>query len=87
VKTGHPGLSSKDLISIMTRQWGEIGEEERRIWNYRAEQMKEQNVDHTIMAELSEMDDTNALELPTYDNGGGTKRAAAKKASAKSVSV
>jgi hypothetical protein len=86
VKKGHPGLTSKELINIMTRQWGEVSEEEKRIWKYRAEQMKDQNMDPTIMAELVEMDDTNVLDLPTDDDGGGIKRAAAKKAS-KSVSV
>lgn len=38
---GGDDMPSKDIISLVARQWSQIGEQEKRAWQYKAEQLKQ----------------------------------------------
>lgn len=40
VRKEHAALSSRDIISILARQWASTNEEEKQLWKYRAEQAR-----------------------------------------------
>jgi hypothetical protein len=90
IKKDHPDVPSKDIIGIMARQWAATNEEEKQIWKYRAEQMKDQYMDPALVQQqAAEIEQVGLTEPPSAsdDNGGGKKRAVGKKEPAKSVSV
>jgi hypothetical protein len=95
IKKNHADVPSKDIISIMARQWASISDEEKQIWKYRADQMKDQYavIDASAPGGMAAMNDQSEtmeddIQEAFSDDGGGKKRATIKKVIAnKSVSV
>ena len=73
MKKSHVGevISSKDMISTLARQWANTSEEEKQIWKYRADQMKEslaEVVGGNHSAAASELEEGSLPEPPDDNN-------------------
>lgn len=86
MKKSNPNIPSKDLISIMARQWAIMTDEEKQIYKIRAEQLKDQYMDPASLQQdaSTEIDGIGLIEHSASDDNGGGKKKAAKKAGAKS---
>jgi hypothetical protein len=72
-KTHGANMPSKDILSIIARQWSEFEEEEKRAWQCRAEQLKGE---HERIAH--ETDAMATFEPPSVEEWDNRKRPARK---------
>jgi hypothetical protein len=80
IKRDHGELPSREIISILARQWGSTSEEEKQIWKYRAEQAREEPFPTVpgMLPDDHETDDDETLDEEDGiddDTGGGKRRA------------
>lgn len=59
-------LSSKDILSIIARQWSEASEQEKQAWQFRAESVKQTQTagERAATAAAAHVADTAAAALP-----------------------
>lgn len=76
--SGSENVSSKDILSLVARQWSSIGEQEKQAWQYRAEQLKEAGEG----LEAAHADIMDELGLPEGEGEGddwGSRKKPARK--------
>jgi hypothetical protein len=80
VKKAHrPDMPSKDIISLIARQWSQIGDQEKQAWQFRAEQLKEaQSHETNAISAQGEAIAEVGLPEPPSDDWDNRKRPARK---------
>lgn len=77
-------MPSREIISLLARQWGSTSEEEKQIWRYRAEQSRNEPFPTVpgIIPDVHEMEDELEEEAVDHDDDehGSVKRRALKAA-------
>lgn len=86
-------MPSKDIMSLVARRWSQVGEQEKRAWQFKAEQLKQaaaaeaaattvSNV-HNDVPHESFIEEIGLPEPPSADGGsddwGGTYHGSRKK--------
>jgi hypothetical protein len=78
-KTHGADMPSKEIITIIARQWSQIGDQEKQAWQYRAEQLKEAQAHETnAMSGQGEAIAEVGLPEPPSDDWDNRKRPARK---------
>lgn len=91
IKKEHTDLPSREIISILAQQWGSTSEEEKQVWKYRAEQVRNEPFPTIpgMMPDVPEMDEDTQDEEDVIDDetGGGKRRASRRDPVTPSISV
>ncbi len=92
IRKDHADLATREIISMLARQWGSTSEEEKQIWKYRAEQSRDEPFPTIpgILPEVPDIGDDTSDEDDDVDDvdeesGGGKRRATRKDGVAVSV--
>jgi hypothetical protein len=78
-KTNGANMPSKDIISMIARQWSQIDDQEKQAWQFRAEQLKEaQSHETNVILGQGEAIAEVGLPEPPSDDWDSGKRPARK---------